>query len=63
MREGRTDIQSDPVLYKACSLDVKRFCGDIPFGRGKGTVSLILLRYLSHLPLADPVHWVPQSGM
>ena len=37
MREGRTDIQSDPVLYKACAVDVKRHCSDVPFGRGKGT--------------------------
>lgn len=35
MREGRTDIQSDPVLYKACAVDVKRHCSHIPFGRGK----------------------------
>lgn len=35
MREGRTDIQSDPVLYKACAVDVKRHCSDVPFGRGK----------------------------
>ena len=36
MREGRTDIQADPVLYKACANDVKRHCSDIPFGKGKG---------------------------
>ena len=42
MREGRTDIQSDPVLYKACAVDVKRHCSDIPFGRGKGKITLAL---------------------
>ena len=36
MREGRTDIQADPVLFKACANDVKRHCSDIPFGKGKG---------------------------
>ena len=36
MREGRRDIQADPVLYKACANDVKRHCSDIPFGKGKG---------------------------
>ncbi|CAH3167753.1 unnamed protein product [Porites lobata] len=35
MREGRTDIQADPVLYKACANDIKRHCSDIPFGKGK----------------------------
>ncbi|XP_078354991.1 Golgi apparatus protein 1-like [Oculina patagonica] len=35
VREGRTDIQSDPLLYKACAMDVKRHCSGIPFGRGK----------------------------
>ncbi|XP_020607607.1 Golgi apparatus protein 1-like isoform X2 [Orbicella faveolata] len=35
MREGRTDVQSDPLLYRACAVDVKRHCSDIPFGRGK----------------------------
>ena len=44
MKEGRTDIQSDPVLYNACALEVKRFCSGIPFGRGKGTVSLTTAR-------------------
>ena len=42
MREGRIDIQSDPLLYRACALDVKRHCSDIPFGRGKGKLLLIL---------------------
>ena len=36
MREGRTDIQADPVLFQACANDVKRHCSDIPFGKGKG---------------------------
>jgi len=40
MREGRTDIQSDPLLFKACAVDVKRHCSDIPFGRGKGKLLL-----------------------
>ncbi|KAJ7370351.1 glycogenin glucosyltransferase glg1 [Desmophyllum pertusum] len=35
MKEARTDIQSDPVLFKACAVDVKRHCSEIPFGRGK----------------------------
>ncbi|XP_067052995.1 Golgi apparatus protein 1-like [Acropora muricata] len=35
MKEGRTDIMSDPVLYSACSLEVQRYCSHIPFGRGK----------------------------
>ena len=39
MKEGRTDIMSDPVLYSACSLEVQRYCSHIPFGRGKGTLS------------------------
>lgn len=41
MREGRTDIQSDPLLYRACAVDVKRHCSDIPFGRGKGTLRFV----------------------
>lgn len=41
MKEGRTDIQSDPVLYRACAVDVKRHCSDIPFGRGKGEYVLL----------------------
>ena len=45
MREGRTDIQSDPVLFKACAVDVKRHCSDILFGRGKGT-SIIMCNKL-----------------
>ena len=41
MREGRTDIQSDPLLYRACAVDIKRHCSDIPFGRGKGKLLLL----------------------
>ena len=41
MREGRTDVQSDPVLFKACAGEVKRFCGDMPFGRGKGMITVL----------------------
>ena len=41
MEEGRTDIQSDPLLYRACALDVKRHCSDIPLGRGKGKLLLL----------------------
>ena len=46
MREGRIDIQSDPLLYRACAVDVKRHCSDIPFGRGKGK----LLYKIIHSP-------------
>ena len=41
MKEGRTDIQSDPLLYRACAVEVKRHCSDIPFGRGKGKLLVL----------------------
>ncbi|XP_041454489.1 Golgi apparatus protein 1-like isoform X2 [Lytechinus variegatus] len=34
-REGLADIHVDPLLYKACALDIKHYCSGIPQGQGQ----------------------------
>lgn len=34
IHEGKADVQSDPILYKACLHDIKHFCHDITPGQG-----------------------------
>ncbi|CAH1779434.1 unnamed protein product [Owenia fusiformis] len=33
--EGKADVHVDPLLYKACSLDIKHFCYNVPQGEGR----------------------------
>ncbi|XP_030831388.1 Golgi apparatus protein 1-like isoform X3 [Strongylocentrotus purpuratus] len=33
--EGLADIHVDPLLYKACALDIKHYCAGIPQGQGQ----------------------------
>ncbi|XP_054162657.1 Golgi apparatus protein 1-like [Oppia nitens] len=33
--QTKADIHSDPLLYKVCVQDLKRFCSDIPVGHGR----------------------------
>ncbi|XP_071497848.1 Golgi apparatus protein 1-like [Diadema antillarum] len=34
-REGLADVHVDPLLYKACALDIKHYCVGIPQGQGQ----------------------------
>jgi len=40
LEESRFDIESDASLSRACSLELKDHCGDIPKGDGQSTASL-----------------------
>lgn len=33
--EGHVDIHVDPLLYKACALDLRKFCSDTEQGAGR----------------------------
>lgn len=35
IKESQADIQVDPPLQQACSLDLIKFCGEIPQGNGR----------------------------
>jgi hypothetical protein len=37
MKEGKTDIYADPILYDACSTDLLHYCEDVPPGHARGT--------------------------
>ncbi|TMS33552.1 hypothetical protein L596_001281 [Steinernema carpocapsae] len=40
-RESLVDIQLDPVLQDACSLDLKRYCSDVPAGQSRQITCLM----------------------
>ena len=33
--ESRADIHVDPLLFQACSLDIKHYCFAVPAGEGR----------------------------
>lgn len=33
--EGHADIHVDPLLYKACAIDLRKFCTDMQQGSGR----------------------------
>ncbi|GAB6030494.1 hypothetical protein CHUAL_007357 [Chamberlinius hualienensis] len=35
IQEGSADIHVDPILFKACILDIHHFCANVPAGKGK----------------------------
>jgi len=35
LAEDRADIHLDPVLYRACAVDLKGACKDVPRGNGR----------------------------
>ncbi len=35
LQESRADVQVDPILHKACALDIKHYCSNIPQGEGR----------------------------
>ncbi|XP_033124671.1 Golgi apparatus protein 1-like [Anneissia japonica] len=35
LAEAHADVQVDPLLHKACALDIKHYCVDIPQGEGR----------------------------
>ena len=35
LAENRADVQVDPLLHKACSLDLKHYCYDVHRGEGR----------------------------
>ena len=47
LAEDKADIHLDPVLYRACAVDLKGACRDVPRGNGrrKFFISASLLSY------------------
>ncbi len=35
IEEAKADIHVDPLLHRACVLDIKKYCGDVPPGAGR----------------------------
>lgn len=35
IEEAKADIHIDPLLQKACSVDIVKYCSDIPQGNGR----------------------------
>ena len=34
-RESKADVHVDPLLYRACALNIKQYCTDVPRGQGR----------------------------
>jgi len=53
LEESRFDIESDASLSRACSLELKDHCGDIPKGDGQSLFCLpvffVQFRSLDHM--------------
>ena len=43
LAEDNTDIHTDPILFRACALDLQLYCRDIPRGEGRRTLDLIIV--------------------
>ncbi len=35
LSENKADVHVDPLLHRACALDIKHYCFDIPSGQGR----------------------------
>jgi len=35
------DVHLDPVFYEACSVDIAKFCGEVPSGEGKQFICMV----------------------
>ena len=35
IEEAKADINADPVLQKACAVDISKYCSDVPQGAGR----------------------------
>lgn len=44
IEEGRADIHVDPLLQRACSIDLLKYCGDVQPGAGR--CKIIFKKYL-----------------
>ena len=43
LAENKADVHIDPILYRACALDLQHYCKDIPRGEGRRTFDLIIV--------------------
>ena len=41
--ENKADVHVDPLLYRACALDIKHYCADVPRGEGRRKLSPFLI--------------------
>lgn len=41
--EGHADIHVDPLLYKACATDLRKFCSDMQQGAGRCKINYIII--------------------
>lgn len=39
IEQTRADINVDPLLQKACAVDVSKYCSDVPQGAGRRTLN------------------------
>lgn len=45
IQQTKVDIHVDPLLQKACAVDVSKYCSDVPQGDGRRRNNLILLLF------------------
>ena len=43
LEESRFDVESDAALFRACGVELKDHCGDIPRGDGRSMPSCLLM--------------------
>lgn len=55
IEEGKADIQSDPLLYRACFRDLKHYCSDLRPGQGR-QLSCLLAILEGETPSSELTH-------
>lgn len=47
IEEAKADIHVDPILSRACSLDITKYCIDVPHGNSRGNMGRVGRRRIS----------------
>lgn len=47
IEQTRADINVDPLLQKACAVDVSKYCSDVPQGAGRRTLNKQYILYVN----------------
>jgi len=55
LAEDKADIHLDPVLYRACAMDLKGVCKDVPRGSGRRKSQLLSLS-ISYVHVMGSLH-------
>lgn len=48
IEESKADINVDPLLQRACLLDITKYCDEVPQGAGRRKFLIILIEYYTY---------------